>query len=320
MTAHLSLASAGGDGRPRSRSRPRSRKPDAGASLRSSTTKETADRLIVDLSSIKSSLLKRQDDERRKLAAPHSPTGGATAITGVTKSTKSTAWSSLDDGSSYHKRRDAAATMVRRRDMSKLDDSGEGWGRLTNAEKRERHSRDNNGGSSRGRAPQAAAEKLADAWRDRARVSISRTPVPDDLTGLGRRRATRRRLASGPVQLLVAEQITVLDKAEEKLEKQSSAAEDRTLEAERGRARLDQAKELVKKTVDDMSSDIDVAPEVRGFLSTTYADFLTLLLLRNDLDTESEAWNTAYSVGEALVAAAVYSAKGQPLLSSVASF
>ena len=109
------------------------------------------------------------------------------------------------------------------------------------------------------------------------------------------------------------EQIALLDKAEEKLERQSSAAEDRTLEAERGRARLDQAKDLVKKTVDDMSSEIEVSPEVRGFLSTTYADFLTLLLLRNDLDTESDAWNNAYSVGEALIAAAVYSAKGQPL-------
>ena len=109
------------------------------------------------------------------------------------------------------------------------------------------------------------------------------------------------------------EQIALLDKAEEKLEQQSTAAEDRTLEAERGRARLDQAKDLVKKTVDDMSSDIEVAPQVRGFLSTTYADYLTLLLLRNDLDTESDAWNTAYSVGEALVAAAVYSAKGQAL-------
>jgi hypothetical protein len=109
------------------------------------------------------------------------------------------------------------------------------------------------------------------------------------------------------------EQIALLDKAEKKLERQSSAAEDRTLEAERGRARLDQAKDLVKKTVDDMSSEIEVSPEVRGFLSTTYADFLTLLLLRNDLDTESDAWNSAYSVGEALIAAAVYSAKGQPL-------
>ncbi len=109
------------------------------------------------------------------------------------------------------------------------------------------------------------------------------------------------------------EQIALLDRAEAKLEQQSSAAEDRTLEAERGRARLDQAKELVKKTIDDMCSGIEVAPEVSNFLATTYADYLTLLLLRNDLDTESDAWNDAYNVGEALVAAAVYSAKGQPL-------
>jgi hypothetical protein len=90
-------------------------------------------------------------------------------------------------------------------------------------------------------------------------------------------------------------------------------AEDRTLEAERGRARLDQAKSIVKKTVGDMTSGVEVAPAVTSFLSTTFADFLTLLLLRNDLDTESNAWRNAYGVGEALIAAAVYSAKGQPL-------
>jgi len=109
------------------------------------------------------------------------------------------------------------------------------------------------------------------------------------------------------------EQIAELDRAEKKLEQQSTAAEDRTLEAERGRARLDQAKAIVKKTIDDISGDIEVAPTVTNFLSTTYADFLTLLLLRNNLDTESNAWRNAYNVGEALIAAAVYSAKGQPL-------
>jgi len=110
-----------------------------------------------------------------------------------------------------------------------------------------------------------------------------------------------------------AEQIAKLEKAEKKLEQQSSAAEDRTLEAERGRARLDQAKAIVKTTIDDITGDIEVAPAVITFLSTTYADYLTLLLLRNDLDTGSHAWSNAYGVGEALVAAAVYSAKGQPL-------
>ncbi|MBT8428973.1 MAG: DUF1631 domain-containing protein, partial [Gammaproteobacteria bacterium] len=109
------------------------------------------------------------------------------------------------------------------------------------------------------------------------------------------------------------EQIAGLDRAEKKLEQQSAVAEDRTLEAERGRARLDQAKSIVKKTVGDITSDVEVAPAVTNFLSTTFADFLTLLLLRNDLDTESNAWRNAYGVGEALIAAAVYSAKGQPL-------
>ncbi|HPE81045.1 MAG TPA: DUF1631 family protein [Gammaproteobacteria bacterium] len=109
------------------------------------------------------------------------------------------------------------------------------------------------------------------------------------------------------------EKITELDKAEQKLEQQSSAAEERTLEAERGRARLEQAKAIVKKTIDDIGGDSEVAPIVVTFLSTTFADYLTLLLLRSDLDTESQAWGNAYSVGESLVAAAVYAARGQPL-------
>ena len=109
------------------------------------------------------------------------------------------------------------------------------------------------------------------------------------------------------------DQIAELDRAEKKLEQQSSAAEDRTLEAERGRARLEQAKAIVKQTIGDIGGDIEVAPAVVTFLTTTYADYLTLLLLRSDLDTDSSNWSNAYSVGEALVAAAVYAAKGQPL-------
>ena len=109
------------------------------------------------------------------------------------------------------------------------------------------------------------------------------------------------------------DQIARIDRAEKKLEQQSTATEERTLEAERGRARLEQAKAIVKQTIDDIGGDIEVAPVVVTFLTTTYADYLTLLLLRSDLDTESHAWSNAYSVGEALVAAAVYAAKGQPL-------
>lgn len=109
------------------------------------------------------------------------------------------------------------------------------------------------------------------------------------------------------------EQIAALDRAEKKLEHQSTATEERTLEAERGRARLEQAKAIVKHTIDDIGGDIEVAPAVVTFLTTTYADYLTLLLLRSDLDTDSASWSSAYSVGEALVAAAVYAAGGQPL-------
>jgi hypothetical protein len=109
------------------------------------------------------------------------------------------------------------------------------------------------------------------------------------------------------------EQIAFLEAAEKKLEKQSNATEERTLEAERGRARLDEAKSIVRKTVSDLASSGDMAEAVSGFLETTYADYLTLLLLRCDLDTGSDAWSNAYGVGEALVAAAVRVAAGNTI-------
>lgn len=107
------------------------------------------------------------------------------------------------------------------------------------------------------------------------------------------------------------EQIRRLDEQEKKLERQTSAAEERTLETERGRARLDQAKGIVRDTIEAISGSVEVAPAVATFLTTTYSDYLTLLLLRNQLDTDSESWRDAYAVGEALVAAAVYSAQGK---------
>lgn len=109
------------------------------------------------------------------------------------------------------------------------------------------------------------------------------------------------------------EQIELLDTAEKRLEKQSSATEERTLEAERGRARLEQAKWLVGRTVEDLLADGEIAEAVTRFLRTTYADYLTLLLLRSDLDTESDAWNAAHNTGEALVAAAAHAAQGNRL-------
>ena len=113
------------------------------------------------------------------------------------------------------------------------------------------------------------------------------------------------------------EQLERLKQAEKRLEQQSTAAEERTLESERGRARLEQAKAIVRQTIDDIGGDVEVAPAIVTFLTTTYADYLTLLLLRNDLNTEATQWSNAYSVGEALVAAAVYASKGQPLAQSM---
>lgn len=109
------------------------------------------------------------------------------------------------------------------------------------------------------------------------------------------------------------EKIAQLDAYEKRLEKQSQAAEERTLEAERGRARLEQAKAIVQQTVDEIGGGADLPAPVSSFLATTFADYLTLLLLRSDLDTDSPAWGNAFNLGESLVAAAAHGAAGRPL-------
>ena len=113
------------------------------------------------------------------------------------------------------------------------------------------------------------------------------------------------------------EKINQLDAYEKRLEKQSHAAEERTLEAERGRARLEQAKMIVQQTVDEIGGGADLPAPVSSFLGTTFADYLTLLLLRSDLDTDSPAWGNAFNLGESLVAAAAHSAAGRPLAAAM---
>ena len=63
----------------------------------------------------------------------------------------------------------------------------------------------------RARSSQQAAQRLAEAYRDRAIAVIVAEPVPGDLSALTRRDAIRRRLAAGPIQRFVAAQLAVLD-------------------------------------------------------------------------------------------------------------
>ena len=46
---------------------------------------------------------------------------------------------------------------------------------------------------------------------ERASALAARNPAPDDMAGLRRRRATRRRLCTSPIHFMVAEQIAILD-------------------------------------------------------------------------------------------------------------
>jgi hypothetical protein len=61
------------------------------------------------------------------------------------------------------------------------------------------------------RAPQDAARLLAEAWAVRAASTMTPSPIPDDLAALRQRHDTRRRLVTGPIQAMVAEQIAVLN-------------------------------------------------------------------------------------------------------------
>ncbi len=63
----------------------------------------------------------------------------------------------------------------------------------------------------RARSSRHAAQRLAEAYRDRAIAVIVADPVPGDLPALARRDAVRRRLADGPIQRFVAAQLAVLD-------------------------------------------------------------------------------------------------------------
>lgn len=63
----------------------------------------------------------------------------------------------------------------------------------------------------RARSSQQAAQRLAEAYRDRAIGVIVADPVPGDLPALARRDTTRRRLADGSIQRFVSAQLAVLD-------------------------------------------------------------------------------------------------------------
>jgi len=59
--------------------------------------------------------------------------------------------------------------------------------------------------------PQEAVEVLAELWQERGRSVIATDPVPADLAALARGRQTRRGLAEGPIQVMVADLVSVLD-------------------------------------------------------------------------------------------------------------
>jgi hypothetical protein len=59
--------------------------------------------------------------------------------------------------------------------------------------------------------PAEAAQLLAQAWLERAGVTLASNPVPADVGGIQQRLAIRLKLAEGPIQRFVAHQLGILD-------------------------------------------------------------------------------------------------------------
>lgn len=74
----------------------------------------------------------------------------------------------------------------------------------------------------------------------------------------------------------------------------------RTTEAEVGRAKLDQAKDLAEETVHGLIEHQQPSAACQEFLLGPWVDYLTLLLLRNNGQPHGVAWTTGQKLGDEL--------------------
>ena len=78
-------------------------------------------------------------------------------------------------------------------------------------------------------------------------------------------------------------------------------SEDRTVEVEKGRAKLNQAKDIaVEETHNLMENKILIA-DADQFLNGPWLDYLTLVLLRSDFNANSDSWQQALSLCKKII-------------------
>ncbi|HIE53585.1 MAG TPA: DUF1631 family protein, partial [Chromatiaceae bacterium] len=104
--------------------------------------------------------------------------------------------------------------------------------------------------------------------------------------------------------------IRELEEEVSKREAKLSLVEKRSLENERGKEQLLKAKEAAKQATADIFGGKLVPLYCKTFIDEIWVDYLTLLQLRGDGDTESENWKEALKLGRRILALALSREQG----------
>lgn len=92
-----------------------------------------------------------------------------------------------------------------------------------------------------------------------------------------------------------------LTEANAHLSDKQRISEDRTVEVEKGRAKLIQAKEIASDETHQMMEGKVLIADADQFLNGPWLDYLTLVLLRSDFNANSDSWQQALSLCKKII-------------------
>ncbi|MEJ2213273.1 MAG: DUF1631 family protein [Gammaproteobacteria bacterium] len=78
-------------------------------------------------------------------------------------------------------------------------------------------------------------------------------------------------------------------------------SEDRTIEVEKGRAKLNQAKDIAIKNTHQLLVNRILIADANDFLNGPWLDYLTLVLLRSDFNYNSDSWQQALALCQKII-------------------
>jgi len=92
-----------------------------------------------------------------------------------------------------------------------------------------------------------------------------------------------------------------LTEANAHLSDKQRMSEERTVEVEKGRAKLNQAKEIATLKTRELMQNKILIKDAEHFLNGPWLDYLTLVLLRSDFNQDAESWQQALSLCKKLI-------------------